>query len=109
MSKSKSIFIVDTPESINGEPPCYYCPLYQTDSDYYYQSYICQNITNEIEDNDNNMWEIYKNCPLKPHQNAIPIEWIEKYIWGADTHEEKRALRKMYAQWEKENEHKESD
>ena len=42
-------------------------------------------------------------------EEAIPIEWIEKYIWGADTHEEKRALRKMYAQWEKENEHKESD
>ena len=80
MSKSKSIFIVDTPESINGEPPCYYCPLYQTDSDYYYQSYICQNITNEIEDNDNNMWEIYKNCPLKPHQNAIPIEWLHSIM-----------------------------
>lgn len=35
---------------------------------------------------------------------AVPIEWIEKYIWGADTHEEKRALRKMYIAWEKENE-----
>ena len=35
---------------------------------------------------------------------AIPIEWIEKYIWKADTHEEKRALRKMFMAWEKENE-----
>lgn len=35
---------------------------------------------------------------------AIPIKWIEKYIWNADTHEEKRALRKMYISWEKENE-----
>jgi len=35
---------------------------------------------------------------------AIPVEWIEKYIWKADTHEEKRALRKMYTAWEKENE-----
>lgn len=39
-----------------------------------------------------------------PTVKAIPIEWIEKYIWGADTHEEKRALRKMYIAWEKENE-----
>lgn len=38
-----------------------------------------------------------------PTVNAIPVEWIEKYIWGADTHEEKRALRKMYVQWKKEN------
>lgn len=36
--------------------------------------------------------------------SAIPKEWIEKYIWSADTHEEKRALRKMYIAWEKENE-----
>lgn len=35
---------------------------------------------------------------------AIPIEWIEQYIWSADTHDEKRALRKMCIQWEKENE-----
>ena len=108
MSKSKSIFIVDTPESINGEPPCYYCPLYQTDSDYYYQSYICQNITNEIEDNDNNMWEIYKNCPLKPHQNAIPIEWIEEYRQNredyADEYNAKAVLKRLLETWEKENE-----
>ena len=103
MSKPKSIFIVDTPESINGEPPCYYCPLYQTDSDYYYQSYICQNITNEIEDNDNNMWEIYKNCPLKPHQNAIPIEWIEEWGWKNGM-SESMSLRVMIDDWEKENE-----
>lgn len=108
MSKPKSIFIVDTPESINGEPPCYYCPLYQTDSDYYYQSYICQNITNEIEDNDNNMWEIYKNCPLKPHQKAIPVEWIEKFMdrfrLGMVTSDEYALLHFMLTEWEKENE-----
>lgn len=40
---------------------------------------------------------------MQPTVEAIPIEWIKKYIWGADTHEEKRVLRKMYAQWEKEN------
>ena len=39
----------------------------------------------------------------QPTVEAIPIEWIENYIWGADTHEEKRALRKMYIAWEKEN------
>lgn len=39
---------------------------------------------------------------------AIPTEWIEKYIWSVDTHEEKRALRKMYIQWEKENEQTDS-
>ena len=39
-----------------------------------------------------------------PTVKAIPIEWIEKYIWSANTHEEKRALRKMYIAWEKENE-----
>lgn len=33
----------------------------------------------------------------------IPVEWIEKYIWRADTHEEKETLRKMYISWEKEN------
>lgn len=33
---------------------------------------------------------------------AIPIEWLEKYIWSADTHEEKETLRKMYISWEKE-------
>ena len=39
-----------------------------------------------------------------PTVKAIPIEWIEKYIWSADTHEEKETLRKMYISWEKENE-----
>lgn len=34
---------------------------------------------------------------------AIPVWWIQLYIWEADTHEEKQALRKMYIQWEKEN------
>lgn len=38
------------------------------------------------------------------NDNAIPIEWIEQYIWSADTHDEKRALRKMCIQWEEENE-----
>lgn len=39
-----------------------------------------------------------------PTVEAIPVEWIEQYIWSADTHDEKRALRKMCIQWEKENE-----
>lgn len=39
-----------------------------------------------------------------PKEKAIPKKWIQEYIWGADTHDEKRALRKMYIQWEKENE-----
>ena len=39
----------------------------------------------------------------QPTVKAIPIEWLEKYIWQADTHEEKQALRKMYMVWEKEN------
>lgn len=39
-----------------------------------------------------------------PTVDAIPTEWIEQYIWSADTHDEKRALRKMCIQWEKENE-----
>ena len=34
---------------------------------------------------------------------AVPLRWITEYIWGADTHEEKRALRKMFMQWENEN------
>ncbi len=40
----------------------------------------------------------------QPEVKAIPVEWIEKYIWSADTHEEKETLRKMYISWEKENE-----
>ena len=47
---------------------------------------------------------VYESIKKAPTVKAIPIEWIEKYIWGADTHEEKRVLRKMYAQWEKDNE-----
>ncbi len=38
----------------------------------------------------------------QPTVKAIPVEWIEKYIWSADTYDEKRVLRKMYMQWEKE-------
>lgn len=38
-----------------------------------------------------------------PTVKAIPIEWLEKYIWSADTHKEKETLRKMYISWEKEN------
>lgn len=45
-----------------------------------------------------------KEIDKAPTAKAIPTKWIEQYIWGADTHEEKRALRKMYMQWEKENE-----
>ena len=44
------------------------------------------------------IWDI--QCA--PTVDAIPITWIEKYIWAADTHEEKRALRKMYMWWEEE-------
>lgn len=43
-----------------------------------------------------------KEIDKAPTVKAIPIEWIEKYIWNADTNEEKRALRKMYIFWEKE-------
>lgn len=49
-------------------------------------------------------YEAKKFILKQPTVEAIPTKWIEQYIWGADTHEEKRALRKMYMQWEKENE-----
>lgn len=48
--------------------------------------------------------DVYRQIGEMKTVRAIPVEWIEKYIWGADTHEEKRALRKMYIAWEKENE-----
>ena len=57
---------------------------------------------------DEDVIEIFQEGYLKGFENgrknAIPVEWIEKYIWSADTHDEKRALRKMCIQWEKENE-----
>lgn len=47
--------------------------------------------------------EFIKDIQDQPTIKAIPIEWIEQYIWSADTHDEKRALRKMCIQWEEEN------
>lgn len=54
---------------------------------------------------DKALGDVYRKISNIPTAKAIPIEWIEKYIWGADTHEEKQALRKMYIAWEKENEY----
>lgn len=57
-------------------------------------------LTNDLCGDDN----VDKAILNAPTVKAIPVKWIEKYIWKADTHEEKRALRKMYIAWEKENE-----
>lgn len=50
--------------------------------------------------------DVYRQISDMKTVRAIPIKWLEEYIWGADTHEEKRALRKMYIAWEEENEHR---
>lgn len=63
--------------------------------------------TYPLEKAQNNFMSFYRKALQNTFEfeaKAIPVEWIEKYIWGADTHEEKRALRKMYIAWEKENE-----
>lgn len=48
---------------------------------------------------DNSLWQKIVSDPLN---KSIPIKWIINYTWGADTHEEKQALRKMYMRWEDE-------
>lgn len=103
-----AILIVDMPESINGEVPCKHCSLHVAEYDDYYHHYVCQSIRTNISADE---WEIYKNCPLKPYQKAIPIEWMKKFaneralndgmdcywhFWGED-------LLQMIEQWEKEN------
>ncbi len=58
---SKAILIVDEPESIDGEVPCIHCQLFVREYDDYYKHFVCQKVKITYGD----IWEIYKNCPLK--------------------------------------------
>ena len=55
-----------------------------------------------IADRKGNVWRFL------PKANAIPIEWIEKWGWKNGM-SESMSLRVMIDDWERENEHKESD
>ena len=57
----KAILIIDMPESLEGEVPCKHCQMHIEFDDYYHH-YICQG--KRIVDDD--LWEIYKKCPLMP-------------------------------------------
>ena len=103
MSKPKSIFIVDMPESFNGEVPCKHCQMHVAEYDDYYHHYVCQSIRTNISADE---WEIYKNCPLKPYKDFIPIEWIKKYYEDitAPYTDTRIQFEEMIRKWEKENE-----
>lgn len=92
--------IVDRRVVLTSIPPMYECYCPKCDSRKY--AYCSECLENEKIDFDDYVGIGFN--ATKERCNAIPVEWIEKYIWKADTHEEKRALRKMYTAWEKENE-----
>ena len=58
------------------------------------------------------IWRTIRDCESvveeQPTVQAIPIEWIEEWGWKNGM-SESMSLRVMIDDWEKENEHKESD
>ena len=58
------------------------------------------------------IWRTIRDCESaveeQPTVKAIPIEWIEEWGWKNGM-SESMSLRVMIDDWEKENEHKESD
>lgn len=67
----KSILLIETPKSEEGEVPCKHCQMHVAEYDDYYHHYVCQSIRTNISADE---WEIYKNCPLK----ALPEKRVYK-------------------------------
>lgn len=75
-----------------------------------YKKWLLDGSLYYLEDGD---WTHLKNieCELKPTNKAVPVEWIVKWAWAfMDKNSEgyKMAMELLH-DWEKENEHKESD
>lgn len=47
--------------------------------------------------------KVHEELQAIPYVKAIPVKWIEKYMWRVNTDEEEETLRKMIISWEKEN------
>jgi len=75
---SKAILIIDMPDH------CYECPLEN--------SKRCPFLWEDVESLDKP-----KDCPLKPYEEAIPIEWIEKQILLTTDITNKEELDVLYA------------
>ena len=80
VKRMKSILIIDTPVSKEGECPCYNCRLKIFDG--YWEKFVCQDIAKVIYNMvDEDFWDIYKNCPLK---SLIPEPPADVIIGGKE-------------------------
>lgn len=82
---SKSVMIIDTPRD------CCDCPF----GTMAFGKSVC------LLDEGNGI-----ECPLKPYKDFVPIEWLKKYELAKG---QEVRLQDAINEWEKENEHKESD
>lgn len=74
----KSLLLIETPKSEDGEVPCINCPLRVVEYDDYYHHYVCQSIRAEGNED---MWEIYKKCPLRTLPEKRPIKDHYSYTY----------------------------
>ena len=107
---SKAVLVIDMPKR------CKDCFRYQADA---WFGGSCKQVKDEsgwnkhIDADDE--YSVQNWCPLKPYQEAIPIEWIKKWCNEHNRKSLEERLLKRYGvitmleDWEKENEHKESD